>query len=278
MRCGNHDKMLNVNLTLEEQVLYKRNYREVLMVGQGAFANVYRAWDEQKRRVVACKVSTQGKLLQRESEVLKRIRHPLFAGYYDYFEEGEWAVLVMEYVAGATLAELLQRRGSMSEAQAFRIGRELAEGLRFLHESHPPVIFRDLKPENIIIREDGSIKLIDLGCVADVGERTIAGSKGYAAPEQMLGNMPCGPYTDVYGWGKTLQQVRKKHRREWRELLEQCVRFEIEERIPDMRYVLYSLSILDGQNHKMRRFMKFLKNISTRDLDNYCYLKNICLF
>lgn len=233
-----------------QEVLENLGFREIRLVGKGMFASVYRGWDEKNNRYVACKVSTGQDILRRESGYLQKLEHPLFADYYDYAQRGELSILVTEYIWGRTLETLLLHRGRLSVKESVRIGGELAQGLRWLHEMREPVIYRDLKPANIMIREDGSVKLIDLGCAGPLNDRAIAGSRGYAAPEQLLGNIASGPYSDVYGLGKVMLDMNSyEDDRYMRRLLDKCVRVRIEERVPDMRAFLYELN----QKHRRKR-------------------------
>ncbi len=253
----------------ELQILQRKGYRTPLLVGEGAFSRVYRAWDEKKRRMVACKVSGKKAMLEREAEYLSGIKHPLFVSFFDYFEENDKAVLVMEYVYGSSLKTLLARRGKMSARQTVRMGLELADGLKYLHERDSAVIHRDIKPEHILIREDGAVKLIDMGCAGAGGSLGIAGSRGYAAPEQLLGNAPADAGMDVYGLGMVLLQMLPAEAPKglW-QILETCTRAEKAERVPDMRFLM---GLLKSCNLKRK------KRIQYNALTKFQYELNVCL-
>ncbi len=253
---------------IEEQWLIQYGYMCPELEGTGAFARVYRAWDEKRCRMVACKIGENENVWRREVEALRRIAHPLFATCYDSFCRDNRQVIVMEYVSGTTLSTLLARRGILCERVAHRIVLELAEGLRYLHESPEPLIYRDVKPENIIIREDGAVKLIDLGCVGSPGSKSVAGSRGFAAPEQLLGKDPIGFYSDVYGVGKVLQKMLGEDAKSaLADVAEACVRSCAEERIPDMRFLLGELS-------DVKQGKKWRKNL----LKDYSCAKNIHIY
>ncbi len=241
--------------------LKEAGYESPSFIGGGAFARVYRCRDRHTGERHACKVSGQPARLRQEAALLRQIRHPLFPMYHGYIQEGGHGCLAMEYIEGSSLGELLGRRGRMTQMQAVRIGLALSEGLRALHERNEPLFFRDLKPENIMVCQDGSVKLLDLGCACAAGESRLsrAGTPGYAAPEQLKEGGEAGTYSDVYGWGKVMHymltgkdpcvppyipgRIRSYDRcldKDLSWLLEECLRQDFRDR-PDMRTVQYRL-------------------------------------
>ncbi|MCM1541946.1 MAG: serine/threonine protein kinase [Blautia sp.] len=190
------------------------HYCLVRTLGEGAFSQVYLAEDK-NGNPYACKVSREIKMLRREAEMLSRLYHPLFPAYLGYEESGGTGRLFMEYIPGRSLGQLARRRGGFSATQAMRITEELADGLRYLHERQPTVLYRDLKPDNIIVCEDGHVKIVDLGCACVLdeqgGERV--GTPGFAPPEQLSAGRTAGIYSDVYGLGRTIQNVVAQTRR-----------------------------------------------------------------
>ncbi len=188
--------------------LETQGFGDPCLRGAGAFAAVYRCRDRDRGRWCACKVSGGKAGLEREAFLLEQAGHPLFPRYYDYLAKDGYACLVMEYIPGSSLASLLERRGRMTQAQAVRIGLALSRGLHALHERNEPLFFRDLKPENIMVRQDGGVKLLDLGCACTAAESLLsrAGTPGYAAPEQ-LGEGAVGVCSDVYAWGKVMHYM-----------------------------------------------------------------------
>ncbi|MDE6926823.1 MAG: serine/threonine protein kinase [Acetatifactor sp.] len=188
-------------------------YHYIRVVGEGAFSRVYLVEDQSGKRH-ACKVSREVRMLRREAEILSRLHHPLFPAYMGYEERRGTGKIVMEYISGRNLGQMIRLRGGFSARQAMRIAEELADGLRYLHERQPPILYRDLKPENIMVCQDGHIKLIDFGCAccqeAQSGERV--GTPGFAPPEQLAVGEDAGSYSDVYGLGRTIQSVMTKRR------------------------------------------------------------------
>lgn len=193
----------------DEQSLEKRGYIVRRFLGQGAFSRVYCVEERGTGRRAACKISENTKLIKREEEILKKLKHPLFPEYYESWRDGEAGFLLMEEVPGENLADLIKRGGKLSVYQIAEMGMELAEGLLYLHESRPAIIFRDVKPENIMLRQDGRVKLLDLGCACepDTDGGTRAGTPGFSAPEQLTEGGKQSNLCDVYGLGRTLQEL-----------------------------------------------------------------------
>lgn len=189
--------------------LEREGYIVGQLLGQGAFSKVYSVEERRTGRRAACKISENIRLLKREEEILKKLRHPLFPEYYGSWREEKTGFLLMEEVSGENLAELIRRGEKLSIYQIAEIGMKLAEGLLYLHESPQVIIFRDVKPENIILGRDGRVKLLDFGCACmpDKDNGTRAGTPGFAAPEQLMEGGGQTHLCDVYGLGRTLQEL-----------------------------------------------------------------------
>ncbi len=204
------------------QTLQNR-YRIGALLGQGGMGAVYRAWDTRLDVPVAVKelvpqsgldASTLDRLQQQfvqEAKVLARLRHPHLVNVTDYFEEVGNAYLVMEFVAGESLAERIAREGALDEAQVLTWGQQLLSALAYCHGRQ--VLHRDLKPQNIILTPEGEVMLVDFGLVklwdpADPYTRTAirgAGTPEYAPPEQydmLRGHTDAR--SDIYSLGATL--------------------------------------------------------------------------
>ena len=186
--------------------LERRGYRVYRFLGQGAFSRVYLARKKEGGEAVACKVSSRKKLVEREGRLLQRLEHPLFVAYKECWQEGDRSCLAMEYVPGSSLDVLLGRQGRLAAKRAAQVALELAEGLRYLHTMKDAVLFRDIKPANIMIRQDGKVKLLDLGCACllEAGDAARAGTPGFGAPEQFEMAGSVSPASDVYGVGQAL--------------------------------------------------------------------------
>lgn len=249
----------------DQKALADRGYEAVRLLGEGAFSKVVlvrkkvltqlqytgkRRNDLQTESFTdnaACKISCQTGLALKEAKTLAGIDHPLYPKYLDVWQEGEKVFLLMEYIRGSSLEGLLARRGGFSDAQIVKIGLELAEGLKYLHEMPKPILFRDLKPANIMLRQDGRVKLLDLGCACTTGPRAdLAGTPEYASPEQLISGSILTPASDVYGLGKTLHALAgRKCGKGLRKVIAACIREHPQERIPDMRGVISALTALE---------------------------------
>lgn len=179
-------------------------------LGEGTQAKVVLVERHDMR--MACKISRNVAHLKREGEMLKMLRHPGVPAYIGFAEHDTWAFLLMEYVEGESLEQHLRKETFLTILQILSWGRELAEVLCAMHDMKGTVIYRDLKPENIMIRKDGRLKLVDLGCACMQTRvsRSRAGTPGYAAPEQMETPQYVAEYSDIFSWGKVMEELLKK--------------------------------------------------------------------
>ena len=142
-----------------------------------------------------------------EAQILSGLNHPSLPRVVDFFQENGRHYLVMDYVEGTTLEQLLEK-GPLSVGETIRLGVQMCEALEYLHGQAQPVIFRDLKPANIILTKTGKPMLVDFGIARvfrqGAGSDTRAlGTPGYAAPEQ-YGRGQSDHRTDLYALGATL--------------------------------------------------------------------------
>ena len=196
-----------------------QNRWEILShLGQGGMGTVYMARDLRlaNRECVVKKLrddffrqeDKEKALLffQREAFVLSRLQHPNIVHILDYFEENGDYFLVMDYVEGENLQQLLQKQTEpFAENQVIAWSQQIAEVLHYLHSHDPPVIYRDLKPSNIMIDNMGRVKLVDFGIARPFQEdtdNTHVVSAGYSPPEQYWG--AADPRSDIYALGATM--------------------------------------------------------------------------
>jgi serine/threonine protein kinase len=210
---------------LQSGSLLAQRYLIVDQIGQGGFATVFKARDRyQKNKLVAVKQINLASLspkemieatdsYNREITLLSRLRHDSLPRIYDQFTDPEHWYVVMDYIEGETLEDMLQRTrgGSLAVKKALDIAIALCDVLGYLHEQRPPIIFRDVKPANIMITPQGRIYLIDFGIArlyrpGQAKDTGALGSPGYAAPEQ-YGKAQTTPRSDIYGLGATLQTL-----------------------------------------------------------------------
>jgi len=198
------------------------NYEVIRPLGQGAMGQVYLAG--KRNRLYAIKQSITPyfsedeelifNLFQREGELLKEIRHPGLPQYYASFKYNGKVHIVMEYIEGKSLENILTEAvKSIEERNLLLWGIQLCEILFYLHTRRPePVIYRDLKPANIIITPDNKVRLIDFGVARYYDPRKKRdtmkfGTPGYAAPEQYREMGQSTPRSDIYALGVVLHQL-----------------------------------------------------------------------
>ncbi|MBA3944179.1 MAG: serine/threonine-protein kinase [Herpetosiphonaceae bacterium] len=149
---------------------------------------------------------------QRQADLLAKHLHPNLPHVIDSFKEGDRYFLVMEYIEGQTLRQLLEAtQGPLPEARVLDWAVQLCAVLTFLHTRQPPIIYRDLKPDNIMLQPNGTIKLIDFGIArlyqaGKTVDTVPLGTRGYAAPEQFGGGQS-DERTDVYALGAVLYEL-----------------------------------------------------------------------
>lgn len=184
------------------------------VIGEGGSGVVYLAWDRNLERLVAIKAAkVEERQLKAEMEMLKKLKHPMLPELYDYFYE-ENGYLVMEYMEGEGLHKIIEREGQIAERQAVIWAEQILLFLTFLHEQS--VIYRDLKPENLIVCLDGKIRFVDFGAAFlrhydGTKEEQLAGTLGYAAPEQWkqegIQSRMLEPSCDIYAFGALLYHM-----------------------------------------------------------------------
>ena len=208
---------------LEAGTIIQNRYRVVKPLGEGGMGAVYRAWDLRLKVPIALKELRpqpglddellQGlrKQFQQEASVLARLNHPNLVRVTDYFEESGKVFLVMDFVSGENLADVIEKEGALSEQRVLSCAQQILSALSYCHSQG--VIHRDIKPQNIIIEEDGSLTLVDFGLVKlwdpnDPRTKTVMrglGTPEYAPPEQYGASTDhTGPPSDLYSLGATL--------------------------------------------------------------------------
>ncbi len=141
----------------------------------------------------------------REATLLTQLRHPQIARVLDHFMENGRHYLLLEYLPGKTLRQLIHEEGPTGEGLCISWSLQMCEILSYLHEQEIPIVHRDLAPDNMIVSETGKIFLIDFGSANEfVGAATgtLVGKHGYMSPEQIRGKAT--PVSDLYSLGQTL--------------------------------------------------------------------------
>ena len=204
-------------------------------VGAGGMGEVYRAHDTTLHRDVALKVLPRDFALdrervarfKREAQVVAALNHPNVAAIYGFEESTDVHALVLEFVDGPTLAELIAR-AAIPVDEAVVIARQIAEALEAAHEQG--IVHRDLKPSNIAVRADGTVKVLDFGIAKVVHpaagvaatvasptntptapEVALFGTPAYMSPEQAKGRV-ADKRSDIWAFGAVLYEMLSGHR------------------------------------------------------------------
>ena len=196
-------------------------YRIEAELGRGGMGIVYRGFDETLRRTVAVKVPTperlagdRGRRLVREARIAARFRHANAVSIHAVAETAAGnPYIVMEYVAGPSLADVIRARSRLAPAEAAEIAAEIAMALAAAHEAG--LIHRDVKPANILIDpEMNRARIVDFGMARSVDspaeltrEGAIFGTPAYMSPEQVVGDPEIDGRADVYGLGASLYEA-----------------------------------------------------------------------
>jgi len=206
------------------------SYEVVSLLGRGGMGEVFRAHDPRLNRDVAIKTlpaefaSDPARLsrFQREARTLATLNHTNIAAIYELEESATTSYLVMELVAGGTLADWLVRTGALAFDDAIRIAVQVAAALDAAHQKG--IVHRDLKPANIGMAPDGTVKVLDFGLAKVVGspafspdeattyagsltqDGLVVGTLPYMSPEQLQGK-PMDERSDVWAFGAILYEM-----------------------------------------------------------------------
>jgi eukaryotic-like serine/threonine-protein kinase len=198
-------------------------YRLEARLGAGGMGEVWRAVDEVLGRTVAVKamlpsVADDPDFARRflaEATAMAQVNHPAVASIHDYGRSRDITYLVMEFIDGESLAQVLARGGRLGTAETMWLVAQAADGLQAVHDRG--IVHRDIKPANLMIRRDGSLLITDFGIsrTDDASRLTasgaILGTPTYLSPEQVLGQ-PATARSDVYSLGLTAYECLAGHR------------------------------------------------------------------
>ncbi|MFE0020442.1 serine/threonine-protein kinase [Amycolatopsis sp. NPDC059021] len=187
-------------------------YRRVRQLGAGGFGTVWQAVDTQLNRTVALKIAhapdrDTEERMQREARALAVVNHPNCVKVYDLVEEPDGLALVMEYLEGRALADIVDAHGPLDDIAAGRLWSTMAGALAAAHDKG--VLHRDLKPSNIIIDPGGLAHLIDFGIARSQGDSKLTatgmmiGTPDFVAPETAMG-APASPASDAWQLAATV--------------------------------------------------------------------------
>jgi len=201
-------------MTLELRSLLHNRYRIEQIIAQGGMGAIYRAMDESLGVEVAVKenlftTEDSTRQFRREATILAGLRHSNLPRVTDHFViPGQGQYLVMDFIEGEDLRQIITRDGKIPEADVVFIGSVICDALSYLHSRPSPIIHRDIKPGNIKLTSTKQIYLVDFGLAKEsqAGQATTIGAQaltpGYAPPEQY--GQGTNPVSDIYSLAATL--------------------------------------------------------------------------
>ncbi len=196
-------------------------YRLENELGRGGMGVVYKAYDTKMEMAVAVKMvppelarnQNAVATLKKEARIAIKLTHPNITRLFTFEEAGKEVFLVMEYIEGKSLEDVIQKRGKLEEGHIVELGCEILKGLEEAHKRG--VIHRDLKPANIIVSSQGEVKILDFG-IARVLKETMtrfsqqavssSGTLLYMPPEQIKGKQE-SPQSDLYSFGAMIYEL-----------------------------------------------------------------------
>lgn len=199
------------------------SYKVLGELGSGGMAVVYKALQPTLDRLVAIKelraeymADTQVLArFEREATSLAALQHGNIVHIYDFFRDAESAFIVMEFVDGLDLFDVLARVGKLPVDVAAILGLQIAEGLEYAH--YRGIVHRDIKPSNILISKSGEVKIMDFGIARDPGRADLTqigmslGTPAYMAPEQIAGDK-IDFRADLFSFGICMYEMLTGHR------------------------------------------------------------------
>ena len=213
--------MAIITLMLTPETVLQGRYRIVRQLGQGGMGAVYESIDQRLDTTVALKETLFAeerlrKQFEREARLLARLHHPALPRVSDHFSEGDGQFLVMQFIPGDDLSEMMTRkRGPFPADQVLTWADQLLDALDYLHTQDPQIVHRDIKPQNLKLTSRGQIILLDFGLAkGQAGEisrvTTAASIFGYTpnyAPLEQIQGLGTDSRSDLYSLGATLYHL-----------------------------------------------------------------------
>ena len=259
-------------------------YKILAVIGHGGMSTVYLAMNERANKQWAIKEIRKDKTsdavrksIENEISIMRKLDHPYLPSIIDVIDYMDSFLIVMDYVQGNTLLQLLREYGKASIDDVVDWCAQLCDVLGYLHSRKPAVIYRDIKPGNVMLRPDGTIALIDFGIAREYKyenyeDTTCLGTYGYAAPEQFGGLGQTDGRTDIYSLGMTawhlltginpcesvcdisdIRKVRPDVTEGMAKILIKCTQKNPNDRYNNCEELLYDLNNYDKLDHKYKR-------------------------
>ncbi|MBI3952086.1 MAG: protein kinase [Acidobacteria bacterium] len=194
------------------------NYRIEAQIGRGGMGVVYKAIDVGLERPVAIKMlpselASDPQLIERfraEARAQATLNHPNIASLYAFFQQGDNYFMVMEFVSGKTIADMIRQTGPIPYQKAIPLFKQALLGIGVAHRRG--IVHRDIKPNNLMVMDEGMVKVMDFGIARAAGGRrltgtgVLVGTLPYMSPEQVMSREP-DIRSDIYALGATLYEM-----------------------------------------------------------------------
>jgi serine/threonine protein kinase len=215
---------------MSKEIRYVGNYRILDIVAKGGMAKVFTAIQVPLDRVVVVKEMTRSsgaeyrKRFKNEALITAALEHSNIVSIYDYFSIGQNSYLVMQYIDGLSLSEIIESEAPLHPMVAATICREICLAVDYAHRNN--VIHRDIKPTNVLISREGKLKVTDFGVAKDETARdltsvgTLIGTPCYMSPEQASGKK-LSAQSDIYSLGIVLYELVTGKKPFWGESAEE---------------------------------------------------------
>ncbi|WP_235920416.1 Stk1 family PASTA domain-containing Ser/Thr kinase [Heliomicrobium gestii] len=198
--------------------IFGNRYEIVELLGGGGMAQVFKGWDRLLQRAVTVKILRENlcsdeefvRRFHREAQAVAGLSHPNIVNVYDVGREGEIDYIVMEFIDGPTLKEVIRSRAPLPPEETVELAKQICDALEHAHERG--IVHRDIKPHNILLTRTGRVKVTDFGIARSVTQstmtmdRSIVGSVHYLSPEQARG-LPVDDKSDIYALGVVMYEL-----------------------------------------------------------------------
>lgn len=215
------DRMIFLSPTVtlgKENEARLKDFKTLIILGKGAFGQVYKVQHKVSKREFALKVVSKDliakyqmeKQIENEVRIMYSLTHPNIITLYNHFEDNDNIYLILELSEQGQLYSKLKEKKRLDEKTAAKYLADLVSGLEFMHTRDPPIIHRDIKPENLLITASGDLKLADFGW-SNFGQEesrrnTFCGTPEYIAPE-MVSELGHTEKLDIWAIGIILYEL-----------------------------------------------------------------------